>query len=288
MKTGSCQIIRSGRRGFTLIELLVVIAIIAILAAMLLPALSSAKLKAQVAGCQNNLRQLGLAVQLYAGDYNSRLPYALPVANTPWWNGQSSVNVTLGWTRQLWDPLGHNAGVYRCPAAVYQTPNMGTITWQGNVISNKLSYAPNNMSGGNGFANSSPFNSGSTTSYQTWKFEQVSPDSLMMMDSLRGPNEQSSWSFGDTGNIAAGNDGYMDVRSINLSNHHGRSFGAVFFNCSAQISSMAKIKSDPGYDAGPVVPTGDPANRNPGDISVNGWNQGNNNFKGYWTAKAGD
>ena len=77
------------KRFFTLIELLVVIAIIAILAAMLLPALSKAREKARQASCLSNCKQLSLAIMMYTGDYDDRLPCGYhnqsPSTARPYW-----------------------------------------------------------------------------------------------------------------------------------------------------------------------------------------------------------
>ena len=83
---------RCGLAEFTLIELLVVVAIIAILAAILLPALSSAKAHAYTMTCSSNLKQLGTALVAYSSDFNDRLPYQNWWSNsfTPWSFGKDS------------------------------------------------------------------------------------------------------------------------------------------------------------------------------------------------------
>ncbi len=100
------------RRGaFTLIELLVVIAIIGILAALLLPALSRARDKARAAQCCGNLRQISLALHLYADDHDDFFPEA--GATIPW-DTKDPLTGLGSWMQQIF-PYVKNKGVYHCP-----------------------------------------------------------------------------------------------------------------------------------------------------------------------------
>jgi prepilin-type N-terminal cleavage/methylation domain-containing protein len=134
------------RRGFTLVELLAVIATIAILAALLFPILSKAKIKAHRAACMSNLHQLGLAWLTYKDDNSGLLAESYPLNNPKVWvrgdmtNPDEVSDVELIRQGKLY-PYSPNETIYRCPT------DRG-VSVSGKLVRNTRSYSMNAFMGG--------------------------------------------------------------------------------------------------------------------------------------------
>jgi prepilin-type N-terminal cleavage/methylation domain-containing protein/prepilin-type processing-associated H-X9-DG protein len=143
---------RSAAGGFTLIELLTAIAVIAVLAALLLPALGGSKAKARAAACLSNERQLMLASLIYVGDFNDALPYNLGTAEIKkleaeqqflnWSTPVMSWELDSDNTNTIWLTQGgigpyasSTAKVYRCPSDSVVSDIQAQAGWKARVRS---------------------------------------------------------------------------------------------------------------------------------------------------------
>ena len=238
--------------AFTLIELLVVVAIIAILAAMLLPALSKSKLKAQGIYCMNNHRQLALAWRMYAEDNGDRLPYASDYGPDPkenqfaWVRGLMNFNPNnpSNWDIEqdlvkspLWSYCGRNPSIWRCPA------DHSSVTVNGEVKPRVRSMSMNFWFGGFGGDDGKLSGGG-------WKL-------YFKMTDLVDPGPVNTWLLLDMrqdsidiGNFATDMKGWPNLPAANAfydlpGMYHNRACGFSFADGHSEIHKWLDARTTP-------------------------------------------
>jgi prepilin-type N-terminal cleavage/methylation domain-containing protein/prepilin-type processing-associated H-X9-DG protein len=264
-----------GTNGFTLIELLVVIAIIAILAALLLPSLTRAKLKAQGIQCMSNNRQMALAWRMYTEDNRDQLPYASGDATTfaydpaAWVTGgldfnpanRSNWDINQDITKSpLWPYCANNAGIWKCPA------DKSVVTVAGVVKPRVRSIAMNIFLGGfHGTENPSGANFITYLRYS----QLANPGPTKIFVFIDEREDAINW-----GNFETEMTGYEPPNPTLYSltdlpaSYHGQAGGLSFADGHAEIHRWRDGRTMPALVTGGLVFNGSSSSSSPRNIDV--------------------